>query len=948
MASFAKLAAPYPLRSAGRQPILERVFSQKGTLFSAPPGYFQPAALAGILNRQGMPALWYNITAEDRDPATLLLGLASGAELLFPQYSASLRANLRRRPGEVYGWNSHFVSLAHHLAECAVHHPFTLVLQHIDTLGTNPALLELLWAALFPLLPDSCRVVCTSHTSAPAAQFRLPEAAQAFHAASLALEAPTARRLADDAEIDLPEAALLRLLAWSKGRAGAFNGFIDLCRRIGPTTALHLLSRCRSFQERVAQSALFETDDALLHTPQGVALALRLEYLPPALLRLLDASSPAVHSPFLQTLSGGWLRLHCLWRENLRPTVLDTSPRMQTMLGQAARVLAEEGQPVTAVALWQSLGQYHTAADALEKQADFLLDSGQWQTLSSLLAALPAGQRSTRPVLCAVEGELAAARGQTGRGRALLMHAAKQYQRQQLPEPASRALLAASQLAAWDQKPGPARDLAGLALEMAEQAHQPAAQSWARWQLGALAAQSGEPQEAAAQVSAAARTALRSSAPNLIQFFSEAAAIAHQIKQLRQEKEALLRAVQQVEQAQQEAFAHLKDLLTTPPLAIAELLEQIGWSRMPLFFKLPGAPTPRPFPIQGWAAALFHGIQPRSADRAQPSAPSGHPAPEFTESPAEKPSPVSSRGLPVGFVPALIPWTALPAAPPRQDSPLSPPAIHGAPPGQAAPDLCAYLLGGFRILLHNAPLQNWPGVRSRALFTYLLVNHGQSVSRDTLMETFWPDASPDSARNSLNVAMYGLRQALKQGAEQPGGGGLPVSPGLPVIRSQENGYQINPELHVWIDFLVFKRTLAEGFQSEAQGETDAAVNAYSAALDLYRGDFLTDFLYVDWAALERERLRVLYLDGLEHLSLIEFNRGQLEASIHHCQAILAYDACREDAHCRLMRCYSRLGQGPLALRQYQWCVEALHRELDVPPAPATSQLYEQIRRREAV
>jgi DNA-binding SARP family transcriptional activator len=49
-----------------------------------------------------------------------------------------------------------------------------------------------------------------------------------------------------------------------------------------------------------------------------------------------------------------------------------------------------------------------------------------------------------------------------------------------------------------------------------------------------------------------------------------------------------------------------------------------------------------------------------------------------------------------------------------------------------------------------------------------------------------------------------------------------------------------------------------------------------------------------------------------------------------------------------MRCYSRLGQGPLALRQYQICAEALRAELEVDPAPETTQLYEQIRLHEYV
>ncbi len=67
-----------------------------------------------------------------------------------------------------------------------------------------------------------------------------------------------------------------------------------------------------------------------------------------------------------------------------------------------------------------------------------------------------------------------------------------------------------------------------------------------------------------------------------------------------------------------------------------------------------------------------------------------------------------------------------------------------------------------------------------------------------------------------------------------------------------------------------------------------------------------------------------------------------------CLKLLGCDNCREDAHCRLMRCYSRQGQLQLALRQYHSCAAALRTELDVAPAPATTDLFNRIRRREVV
>jgi DNA-binding SARP family transcriptional activator len=49
-----------------------------------------------------------------------------------------------------------------------------------------------------------------------------------------------------------------------------------------------------------------------------------------------------------------------------------------------------------------------------------------------------------------------------------------------------------------------------------------------------------------------------------------------------------------------------------------------------------------------------------------------------------------------------------------------------------------------------------------------------------------------------------------------------------------------------------------------------------------------------------------------------------------------------------MRCYTRLNQPHLAVRQYQQCERQLRDELGVEPARPTRQLYDAIRRRELV
>jgi DNA-binding SARP family transcriptional activator len=67
-----------------------------------------------------------------------------------------------------------------------------------------------------------------------------------------------------------------------------------------------------------------------------------------------------------------------------------------------------------------------------------------------------------------------------------------------------------------------------------------------------------------------------------------------------------------------------------------------------------------------------------------------------------------------------------------------------------------------------------------------------------------------------------------------------------------------------------------------------------------------------------------------------------------CERVLAEDLCREDIHRLAMRCYSRLNQPHLAIRQFQSCTRQLHNDLGVAPDAATRELNDKIRRREPI
>lgn len=258
------------------------------------------------------------------------------------------------------------------------------------------------------------------------------------------------------------------------------------------------------------------------------------------------------------------------------------------------------------------------------------------------------------------------------------------------------------------------------------------------------------------------------------------------------------------------------------------------------------------------------------------------------------------------------------------DSPYLEEAFTGA-------SLLVYCLGLFRVFQDEQPIDDWPSSKGKAIFKYLVAHRERPVFKDVLMELFWPDTSAESARNNLNVAVYGLRQALRK-----------ACPSFSHVLFIDDCYLLNPEMRIWLDYEAFLGIIKTASELERNGNLKAAIVEYSKAETLYQGEFLVEDRYENWLLPLRENLHMEYLNLLERLNHHFFNKQDFQACIHVCKKMLTIDPCNEEAHRHLMRCFFERGQSYLALRQYQLCIEALKKELNVAPTNGTKELYEYI------
>jgi DNA-binding SARP family transcriptional activator len=274
-------------------------------------------------------------------------------------------------------------------------------------------------------------------------------------------------------------------------------------------------------------------------------------------------------------------------------------------------------------------------------------------------------------------------------------------------------------------------------------------------------------------------------------------------------------------------------------------------------------------------------------------------------------------------------FAALPSAPGRRLGPDP----GGDAPGHRppVPGIAVYLLGGFELWVNGQRVEHWRGRRGQAILQFLVTHRRLPVTRDALIEAVWPELDQDAGRRRLHQAVYALRQTLRDAGAS-----------YQHIVCANGFYRLDPTARIWTDVDEFERLLAAGRRLETEGQPEGAFEAYREAERLYRGDFLEDLPFAEWAAGERGRLLAGYVVLGNRLADLYADRGDHAAAIGVCNRVLARDAWNEESARRKMRSYAASGNPSLALRAFKSCQEGLARELGTAPSVETRALYQEI------
>jgi DNA-binding SARP family transcriptional activator len=220
---------------------------------------------------------------------------------------------------------------------------------------------------------------------------------------------------------------------------------------------------------------------------------------------------------------------------------------------------------------------------------------------------------------------------------------------------------------------------------------------------------------------------------------------------------------------------------------------------------------------------------------------------------------------------------------------------------------------------------DWLQQRPGQVFRYLLASRGGSQRSEAIASALWPERGPSAVAN-VRYCIFKLREQLAERGD----------PADSVVTRDAAGYRIDLR-RVELDVDVFQQKSAAGIAAHRGGDIGRAEATLAEALALYRGDFLADDPYADWAFGEREYLRSLAGKGLAAMAQMALAGGRLVGATEHLLRLAQLEPFDSHVHQMLIEVCLRRGRRTEALRHYHALRARLHRAFgELPDFELTS------------
>lgn len=229
------------------------------------------------------------------------------------------------------------------------------------------------------------------------------------------------------------------------------------------------------------------------------------------------------------------------------------------------------------------------------------------------------------------------------------------------------------------------------------------------------------------------------------------------------------------------------------------------------------------------------------------------------------------------------------------------------------------------------------GPKQRSLLALLLINAGEVLTIDHIIEDLWPGESPHADRKAVQFHIWKLRKTFET---ETG----PCAKDT-VILSRGPGYVLDLRDHQ-LDSVTFETLVRRGHDS-LPNLPQAANDYLSEAMALWRGPAYADVAYEEFAQPEIRRLNELRFTALEDKIETDLYTGVRLDLVAQLELLVASHPLRERLRGQLMRALCADNRPVEALLTYR-DLEQVYAELGLKPPHDLKTLRDRILQRDPV
>jgi DNA-binding SARP family transcriptional activator len=248
---------------------------------------------------------------------------------------------------------------------------------------------------------------------------------------------------------------------------------------------------------------------------------------------------------------------------------------------------------------------------------------------------------------------------------------------------------------------------------------------------------------------------------------------------------------------------------------------------------------------------------------------------------------------------------------------------HGDSLGGQLAELQIQTLGRVQVEGPSGPVNGeWLGQRPGDVLKYLICERRRAVASDQIAEALWPGSGPEEGRNRLRFHIHSLRERVEP-TRKPH-----CRPRI--VLSRRGGYFFDTSM-VWIDADEFEREARAGLAAVDRGQPDGAAPHLRRASTLYRGEFIAEDPYAEWALQERERLHDLAVSVFRAQIDLELAAGRLDAAATPARRLADIEPYDAEAQRLFIEIGLRRGRRGEAVRRYELHRGRMKRSFGIDP-----------------